>query len=157
MTSYASLPSGGTWTFPRHSPPVLRGTNRAEQLQAKPGEDSILIGRGGGDQLVGAKGVNIFKFEKLRDSSIRDQDIIFNFNPKEDKIDVSQLLKRHKVKMVRFRDDKPKEVGDVQLIRRPALQASTLNIKVSPTGPDFSVRIDSALLSHSNIKFFNQA
>ena len=155
MTTYAPLPIGGTWTSPVSHTPVLRGENRAERLVAVPGEASVLIGRGGADHLWGAWGANTFKYEKLSDSSGTNEDVIFNFDPGEDKIDVSKLLKKYRVKEVRIQDEPPEKIGDVQITHSP-FGDSRLTIKVRPHGPDFSVRVDAMKLLPEHIDFFSR-
>ena len=155
MTTYAPLPIGGTWTSPASHTPVLRGGNRAERLVAGPGEGSGLNGRGGAGQLWGALGANTFKDEKRSDSSGTNEDVIFNFDPGEDKIDVSKLLKKYRVKAVRSQDEPPEKIGDVQITHSP-FGDSRLTIKVRPHGPDFSVRVDAMKLLPEHIDFFSR-
>lgn len=154
MSSVQRLPAGGTWTYPENSLPSLGGTDAREELKAKRGEDSVLIGRGGADQLWGAPGKNFFTYERLTDSLSDDPDTIFNFNPKEDDIDVSEVLKQHKIVAINIQDSTPQKVGDVQLIH-DGVGVSTLTIKVTPEGPNFSIRVDSVKLLPKHINFFN--
>ena len=153
MSSIQSLPPGGTWTQPENGPPTLRGTDQRETLEAKRGEASVLIGGGGADQLVGRAGENTFKYEKSTDSLSDDPDTILNFNPKEDVIDVSDVLKDHAVSAINIQQRPPEEVGDVQLTYE--FGVSTLNIKVTPDGPNFSVRVDAVELLPQHINFFS--
>lgn len=154
MSSVQSFPLINNWTHPENSLPVLRGTDNRERLEAKPGEDSILIGGGGADQLVGAKGANTFKYEKASDSPSNDPDTIFNFNPKQDEIDLSEVMKEKGVTAIHIQDELPKEVGDVQITHNP-FGVSTLNVKLTPEGPLFSVRVDNVKLLPEHIKFYS--
>lgn len=153
MSSIQSLPPGGTWTQPENSPPVLRGTDQRERLEANRGEASVLIGGGAADQLVGRQGENTFKYEKSTDSLSNDPDTILNFNPKEDEIDVSLVLKDHNISAINIQPGPPVDVGDVQLSHE--FGVSTLNIKVTPEGPNFSVRVDGVNLLPEHINFFH--
>lgn len=152
MSSIQSLPTGGTWTQPENSPPTLRGTDQRECLEAKRGEPSVLVGGGGADQLVGRQGENTFKYEKSTDSLGDDPDTILNFNPKEDEIDVSGVLKENNISAINIQTGPPVDVGDVQLTHE--FGVSTLNIKVNPEGPNFSVRVDGVNLLPEHINFF---
>lgn len=154
MSSVQSLPLINNWTHPENSPPVLRGTDNRERLEAKPGKDSVLIGGGGGDQLVGAKGANTFKYEKASDSPSNDPDTIFNFNPKQDEIDVSEVLKENGITAIHIQDAPPKEVGDVQ-ISHNMFGVSTLSVKLTPEGPLFAIRVDNVKLLPGHINFYN--
>lgn len=154
MSSVQSLPLINNWTYPENGRPTLRGTDNRERLEAKPGEDSVLIGGGGGDQLVGAKGANTFKYEKASDSPSNDPDTIFNFNPKQDEIDLSDALKENGITAIHIQDEPPKEVGDVQITHNP-FGVSTLTIKLTHEGPLFSVRVDNVKLLPKHINFFN--
>ena len=153
MSSIQTLPTGGTWTHPENSPPILRGTDQRERLEAKRGEPSVIIGGGGADQLVGRQGENTFKYEKSTDSLSDDPDTILNFNPKEDEIDVSGVLKDNKISAINIQSGPPVDVGDVQLTHE--FGVSTLNIKVNPEGPNFSVRVDGVNLLPQHINFFH--
>ncbi|MRJ23769.1 hypothetical protein FRT60_26130 [Pseudomonas haemolytica] len=153
MSSIQTLPTGGTWTYPENSPPTLRGTDQRERLEANRGEPSVLIGGGGADQLVGRQGENKFKYEKSTDSLSDDPDIILNFNPKEDEIDVSSVLKDSNIAAINIQPGPPVDVGDVQLTHE--FGVSTLNIKVSAQGPNFSVRVDGVNLLPEHINFFH--
>ena len=153
MSSIQSLPTGGTWTHPENSPPTLRGTDQRERLEARRGEPSVLISGGGGDQLVGRQGENTFKYEKSTDSLSDDPDTLLNFNPKEDEIDVSGVLKDNNISAINIQSGPPVEVGDVQLTHE--FGVSTLNIKVNPEGPNFSVRVDGVHLLPQHINFFH--
>ncbi|EIK73675.1 hypothetical protein PseBG33_2911 [Pseudomonas synxantha BG33R] len=148
MSSIESLPIGGTWTQSE-----LRGTDQRERLEARRGEPSVLVGGAGGDQLVGRQGANTFKYEKSTDSLSDDPDTILNFNPKEDEIDVSLMLKDHAISAINIQPGPPVEVGDVQLSH--AFGVSTLTIKVNAEGPDFSVRVDGVNLLPQHINFFH--
>ena len=154
MSSVQSLPTGGTWNRPENGLPELRGTEGRERLEAQSGEDSVLVGGGSGDQLVGAKGANTFKFEQPTDSLSNDPDTIFNFNPKQDEIDVSEMLKRQGMTAINIQDEPPQNIGDVQ-VKHDAFGGSTLTIKVNAEGPNFLVRVDSTKLLPAHIKFFN--
>ncbi|AZE55244.1 extracellular metalloproteinase, serralysin family, putative [Pseudomonas synxantha] len=153
MSSIQSLPTGGTWTQPEDGHPVLRGTDQRERLEARRGEPSVLIGGGGADQLVGRQGENTFKYEQSTDSLSDDPDTILNFNPKEDEIDVSWVLKDHNISAINIQSGPPVDVGDVQLSHE--FGVSTLNIKVAPEGPNFSVRVDGVNLLPEHINFFH--
>jgi hypothetical protein len=153
MSSIESLPTGGTWTHPENSPPTLRGTDQRERLEARRSEPSVLIGGGGADQLVGRQGENTFKYEKSTDSLSDDPDTILNFNPKEDEVDVSGVLKDNNISAINIQSGPPVEVGDVQLTHE--FGVSTLNIKVNPEEPNFSVRVDGVHLLPQHINFFH--
>ncbi|WP_026137116.1 M10 family metallopeptidase C-terminal domain-containing protein [Pseudomonas sp. CBZ-4] len=153
MSSVQSLPPANNWTHPENSLPVLRGTDDRERLEANPGQDSVLIGGGAGDQLVGAKGANTFKYEKASDSLSDDPDTIFNFNPKQDEIDLSEALKENGITAIHIQDEAPKEVGDVQITHNP-FGVSTLTMKLTPEGPLFSIRVDNVKLLPEHIKFY---
>jgi hypothetical protein len=154
MSSVQSLPPVDNWTYPENSRPVLRGTDGRERLEAKPGEDSILVGGGGGDQLLGAKGANTFKYEKASDSLSNDPDTILNFNPKQDQIDLSGVLKENGITAIHIQQKLPKEVGDVQITHN-AFGVSTLNMKLTPGGPLFSIRVDNVKLMPEHINFYS--
>jgi len=154
MSSVQSLPNSGTWTRPENSLPVLRGTDARERLNARPDEASVLVGGGGSDQLVGARGANTFKYEHFTDSTSNDPDTIFNFNPREDKVDLSDMVKNNKIKIIHIRPRAPAEVGDVQLKHSP-FGWSTLDMKVNAQGPNFSIRIDNVKLLADHVKFFS--
>lgn len=154
MSSVQFLKDGGNWTYPENSLPVLRGTDNRERLEANPGQDSVLVGGGGGDHLVGAKGANTFKYEKASDSLSNEPDTIFNFNPKQDEIDLSEVLQENGITAIHIQDERPRQVGDVQ-ITHSAFGVSTLNIKVTPEGPLFSVRVDNVKLLPEHISFYS--
>lgn len=155
MSSIQSLPNAGTWNWAHNSLPTLRGTDGREQLNAVSGQASVLVGGGGGDQLVGAKGANTFRYEHATDSLSDEPDMIFNFNPKEDEIDVADMLKENNIAAINIQDESPKNVGDVQIKHDP-FGVSTLTIKVSSEGPDFSVRVDNVKLLPKHVNFFNR-
>lgn len=173
MSSVQSLPIGGTWTTPENSYPELRGTAAAERLDASSGDTArtagdngsgndvifgagtnIIVGGGGADQLVGSKAVNIFKYENATDSLSNAPDTIFNFDPRKDTIDVSDMLKKGDITAIHIQNEPPKEVGDVQIVHSD-FGVSTLNMKVTPEGPLFSVRVDNVKLLPEHINFFN--
>ena len=153
MSSIQNLPTGGTWTYPENSSPTLRGTDQRERLEAHRSEPSVLVGGGGADQLVGRQGANTFKYEKSTDSLSDDPDTILNVTPKEDEIDVSSLLKDNNISAINIQPGAPVDVGDVQLSHE--FGVSTLTIKVSPEGPNFSVRVDGVNLLPEHINFFH--
>lgn len=154
MSSVQSLPNAGTWNRPENGTPTLRGTDDRERLNAVSGEASVLIGGGSADQLVGAKGANTFKYEHATDSLSNEPDTIFNFNPKEDEIDVAGVLKNNNITAINIQDEPPKNIGDVQFTHNP-FRVSTLTIKVTPEGPNFSVRVDNVKLLPQHVNFFN--
>jgi len=153
MSSVQTLPAINHWTYPENSRPVLRGTDSRERLEAQRGKDSTLIGGGGGDQLVGAPGANTFKYEKASDSLSNDSDILFNFNPKQDNIDLSEMVKNSGIKIVHVRVGPPKQVGDVQISHSP-FGYSTLNMKLTEEGPNFAIRVDNVKLLPAHVKFW---
>lgn len=182
MSSVQSLPVGGTWTTPENGVPELRGTDASEQLRASSGptgegggsvingrdhgngqgsdtiigrSKTIIIGGGGADQLVGSEASNVFKYENATDSLSNAPDTIFNFNPKYDEIDVSEMLKKSNVTAIHLQNEPPKEVGDVQIVHNNLLGYSTLAIKTASDGPLFFVRVDNVKLLPEHINFFN--
>lgn len=75
---------------------TLRGGNGADKLYGK-GERDVLLGNGGNDMLVGGLGADTltggigndrFVYQQLGDR----QDIITDFNPNQDRIDLSQIF-----------------------------------------------------------------
>ena len=159
MSSVGPLPSGGTWTTPSEpgkGRPTLRGTDAAERLEAKRGENSTIIGGGGGDQLVGNVGRNSFKYEQATDSLASDPDRIFNFNPKDDKIDLSKMLKAQGIKEIRMTEGLPEQVGDVQITYKRPEVVGVLTMKLTPEGENFVVFVDGVHLSENNIRFFKK-
>lgn len=154
-----SLPAGGTWTYPEPpstARPTLRGTDASERLEAIRGQDSVIIGGGGGDQLVASVGRNSFKYEKPTDSLASDADRITNFNPKDDRIDVSRMLKKLNITEVKLTEGPPQQVGDMQLAYLRPQEIGVLTIKVTPEGENFAVHIDGVHLTEKNIKLFNK-
>ncbi|NWC92492.1 MULTISPECIES: M10 family metallopeptidase C-terminal domain-containing protein [unclassified Pseudomonas] len=154
-----SLPVGGTWTYPEPSStarPTLRGTDASERLEANRGQDSVIIGGGGGDQLVGHVGRNSFKYEKPTDSLASDPDRIFNFNPKDDRLDLSKMLKKLNITQIKRTEGPPQQVGDMQLTYLRPQEVGVLTIKVTPEGEHFAVHVDGVHLTEKNIKLFNK-
>ena len=159
MSSVGPLPLGGTLTYPSEpgkGRPTLRGTDAPERLEAKRGESSTLIGGGGGDQLVGNVGRNNFKYEQPTDSLASDPDRIFNFNPKDDKIDLSKMLKGQGITEIRMTEGAPEQVGDVQLTYKRPEEVGVLMMKLTPEGENFVVFVDGVNLTEKNIKFFKK-
>ncbi|WP_248750756.1 M10 family metallopeptidase C-terminal domain-containing protein [Pseudomonas sp. MWU15-20650] len=159
MSSIESLPVGGTWTYPAPpstARPTLRGTDQSERLEAVRGQDSVIIGGGGGDQLVGSVGRNSFKYENGSDSVASNPDRILNFNPKHDRIDVSKMLKHSKITDIKRTDGPPQQVGDMQLTYLRPEEVGVLKIKLEPKGEDFTVYVDGVHLTEKNIKLFNK-
>lgn len=153
MALVQSFPTINHWTYPENSRPVLRGTDSRERLEAQRGKDSTLIGGGGSDQLVGAPGANTFKYEKASDSLSNDSDIIFNFNPKQDRIDLSEMVKDSGIKIVHVRIGPPQQVGDAHISHSP-FGFSTLTMKLTEKGPLFAIRVDDVKLLPAHVKFW---
>lgn len=159
MSSVERLPSGGTWTYPSEpgkGRPTLRGTDAPDRLEANRGENSTIIGGGGGDQLVGSVGRNNFKYEQPTDSLASDPDRILNFNPKDDKIDLSKMLKGQGIKEIRMTEGAPEQVGDVQITYKRPEEVGVLTMKLTPEGENFVVFVDGVHLTEKNIKFFKK-
>ncbi|WP_010169411.1 M10 family metallopeptidase C-terminal domain-containing protein [Pseudomonas sp. PAMC 25886] len=159
MSSIERLPTGGTWTYPEPSStarPTLRGTDASERLEVNRGQDSVIIGGGGGDQLVGHVGRNSFKYEKPTDSLASDPDRISNFNPKDDRLDLSRMLKKLNITQIKRTEGPPQQVGDMQLTYLRPQEVGVLTIKVTPEGEHFAVHVDGVHLTEKNIKLFNK-
>jgi hypothetical protein len=159
MSSIERLPIGGTWTYPEPSStarPTLRGTDASERLEANRGQDSVIIGGGGGDQLVGHVGRNSFKYEKPTDSLASDPDRISNFNPKDDRLDLSRMLKKLNITQIKRTEGPPQQVGDMQLTYLRPQEVGVLTIKVTSEGEHFAVHVDGVHLTEKNIKLFNK-
>ena len=153
------MPLGGTWTYPSEpgkGRPTLRGTDAPERLEAKRGESSTLIGGGGGDQLVGNVGRNNFKYEQPTDSLASDPDRILNFNPKDDKIDLSKMLKGQGITTTKRTEGTPEQVGEFQITYKRPEEMGILTMKLTPAGENFVVYVDGVHLTEKNIRFFKK-
>ncbi|PVZ19500.1 Hemolysin-type calcium-binding repeat-containing protein [Pseudomonas sp. URIL14HWK12:I9] len=73
---------------------VLRGTQANDKLTGS-GADETLIGAGGADRLTGGDGHDTFRYEAVTDSyrtaSTSQADLITDFNPSQDQLDLSAL------------------------------------------------------------------
>lgn len=68
----------------------ITGSSRDDILEGGDGDD-ILIGKGGPDSLAGNAGRDIFVYERAEDSLRGNMDLILEFEPGVDKIDLSAL------------------------------------------------------------------
>jgi hypothetical protein len=66
---------------------TINGTAGRDTLVGTPGDD-ILIGGAGADTLAGGAGADIFAYQAMRDAG----DVITDFTPGEDRIDLGALL-----------------------------------------------------------------
>lgn len=81
---------GGDLLFGRGGDDILEGGGGADRLRGGAGHD-VLEGGRGADVLSGGKGRDVIRFTELAHSSPGAMDIILNFDPEADRIDVSAL------------------------------------------------------------------
>jgi Ca2+-binding RTX toxin-like protein len=70
---------------------TLNGGNHIDKLYGGNGDD-ILNGGAGYDRLWGGTGADTFVFDTISDYDSTGHDLVYDFNPTEDKLDISDLL-----------------------------------------------------------------
>ena len=152
MTSYAALPKGGEWFNQGSFAEEFRGTKAGEMLAPKSERPTTIVGGGGADHLFSTEGKTTFKYNRLSDSLSTRPDIIFSFNPKMDKIDISDVLRKAGIEKINYvpSGQELKNIGDGYL-SVDSLRMTTLRVKVKNHGPDFMIKVDGTSVGERHI------